>query len=548
MSLPRRNLRLVIRNRTPDFAGPSRVRRCAILIAAISLTAADVATSARADSPRIERLRQRFTDAPGDKQFKLLWGGDPEGGAPYQFEDPARPGQVSGFEVEVIEAVVDQMRRQLDLPKLEASFQQYDWDKLPLGLEKGDFDLIASGMEVTPENRAKMIFSRPYYHFAQQLTVRADETRINSIADCRELPVGTMGETAAHRLLLKEGCQNIKSFDGQIEPYQDLLLGRVDAVLLDWPIAVYNAFDNPKMKSAGERVGRYSYGIGIRRNDEDLAAAVDEALGEVIASGKLREILTKWRIWNDDQLGLASVDRPGEAAGLTKSGDVQQYSSSQSNYTFGYYFPLLLKAAVVTVELSILSMAVAMTVGLIVAVCRLYGPTPVKWLALAYVEFFRGTPLLLLLTFLYFGLPHVPYVGVQLTSWQAAILGFGLNYAAFEAEIYRSSILAVPVGQWEASQALGMTDVAAFRRIIFPQAFRTALGPMTNDFVAMFKDTSLVSVLAVVELTRQYDLLSRSSLKFVEIGALTAALYLAMSVPLGYLARYLEHRWSQGLN
>jgi polar amino acid transport system substrate-binding protein len=162
------------------------------------------------------------------------------------------------------------------------------------------------------------------------------------------------------------------------------------------------------------------------------------------------------------------------------------------------------------------------------------------------VEFFRGTPLLLLLTFLYFGFPHVPYIGVELTAWQAAIIGFGLNYAAFEAEIYRSSILAVPNGQWEAARALGMSDVTAFRRIIFPQAIRTALGPMTNDFVAMFKDTSLVGVIAVVELTQQYNILARSSLMWLEMGGLTAALYLAMSVPLGYLARYLEGRWSGG--
>jgi polar amino acid transport system substrate-binding protein len=89
-----------------------------------------------------------------------------------------------------------------------------------------------------------------------------------------------------------------------------------------------------------------------------------------------------------------------------------------------------------------------------------------------------------------------------------------------------------------------MPDDLAFRRIIFPQALRTALGPMTNDFVALFKDTSLVSVIAVQELTKEYLILSRSSLKFVELGLITAGLYLAMSVPLGYLSRWLERRWS----
>jgi polar amino acid transport system substrate-binding protein len=88
-----------------------------------------------------------------------------------------------------------------------------------------------------------------------------------------------------------------------------------------------------------------------------------------------------------------------------------------------------------------------------------------------------------------------------------------------------------------------MSEGLTFRRVIFPQSFRIALGPITNDIVALFKDTSLVSVIAVRELTKEYLILSRSSLKFVELGLLTAALYLLMSVPLGYLSRYLERRW-----
>jgi polar amino acid transport system substrate-binding protein len=208
--------------------------------------------------------------------------------------------------------------------------------------------------------------------------------------------------------------------------------------------------------------------------------------------------------------------------------------------TFDQYAPLLLRAAVMTVVLTVSSMAVAMVLGLFVCVCRLYGPFPVRALALGYVEFFRGIPLLLLLFTLYFGLASY---GVPLPAVYTAIIAFGLNYAAYEAEIYRSSIQAVPVGQWEAGRALGMPEGLTFWRIIFPQAFRTALGPMTNDFVALFKDTSLVSVIAVRELTKEYLILSRSSEKFLELGLLTATLYLLMSVPLGYLSRYLEKRW-----
>jgi len=205
-----------------------------------------------------------------------------------------------------------------------------------------------------------------------------------------------------------------------------------------------------------------------------------------------------------------------------------------------------LRAAGMTVLLTLASMALAMVIGLALAVSRLYGPSPLGWLALGYVEFFRGIPLLLVLFFLYFGAaPYLADVGLRLRAEAVAVLGFGLNYAAYESEIYRSAILSVPRRQWEAAQALGMSESLTFRRIIFPQAIRTALGPMTNDFVALFKDTSLVSVIAVRELTKEYLILSRSSLKFVELGVLTAVLYLAMSVPLGYLSRYLERRWGE---
>jgi polar amino acid transport system substrate-binding protein len=183
-----------------------------------------------------------------------------------------------------------------------------------------------------------------------------------------------------------------------------------------------------------------------------------------------------------------------------------------------------------------------MLIGLIICTCRLYGFFPVRYLALGYIEFFRGIPLYLLLFFMYYGL-GVPAV-------TTAICGFGMNYAAYEAEIYRSAILSIPQGQWDAARALAMSGPLTFRKIIFPQAIRTALAPMTNDFVALFKDTAVVSVIAVRELTKEYQILATSNpttMNFIELGAVTAALYLIMSIPLGHLSRRLERRWGAAL-
>ena len=478
------------------------------------------------------------------KSGELRWGGDAEGGAPYQFYEAARPNFLVGFEVDLMAAVVAQLRKQYDLPELQPRFVQYEWVSLPQGLEKRDFDVIVSGMEITSDNLVKMRFTRPYYLFALQLTTRSSvssgEKEIRTLDDCRDRLVGTLGGSAAYDYLGDRGFTKISSYDGQVEPYQDLEFKRIDAVLLDTPIAAYNTAGRPELKAVGKPEGWGGYGIAADYEDADLTAALNDAVNAVIASGQAEAIYRKWKMWGDEQKQLASFDTPEKLIEWSES----QAVGAPQQWTFGRYAPLLLAAAWVTIQLSVESMAVAMTIGLLVAVCRLFGPAPVRLAALVYVELFRGTPLLLLLTFIYFGGPHL---GLELSAWNVAIIGFGLNYAAFEAEIYRSSILSVPQGQWEAARALGMSDVATFRRIIFPQAIRTALGPMTNDFVAMFKDTSLVSVIAVVELTKQYQILARTSLKFVELGLLTALLYLAMSVPLGYLARYLENKWSGGI-
>ena len=153
------------------------------------------------------------------------------------------------------------------------------------------------------------------------------------------------------------------------------------------------------------------------------------------------------------------------------------------------------------------------------------------------------TPVLIQLYLIYYGLPNV---GIRLDAFSAAVLGLGLNYAAYEAEIYRAGLQSIPKVQMEAALSLGMSRVLAIRRIIAPQAVRIVIPPVTNDFIALFKDTSLVSIITVVELTKAYNILAVSSLKFLELGALTAILYFSMSYPLSLFARFMERRIKHG--
>jgi polar amino acid transport system substrate-binding protein len=140
---------------------------------------------------------------------------------------------------------------------------------------------------------------------------------------------------------------------------------------------------------------------------------------------------------------------------------------------------------------------------------------------------------------LYYGLSGV----VRLPAFVAAVLGLGLNYAAYESEVYRAALQAIPRVQLEAARTLGLSEWQVFRLVRGPQALRIALAPMTNDFVALLKDSSLVSVITVVELTKQTAIYATNVGSWVVPGLLCGAIYLAMSLPLSRLARRLEARW-----
>jgi polar amino acid transport system substrate-binding protein len=256
--------------------------------------------------------------------------------------------------------------------------------------------------------------------------------------------------------------------------------------------------------------------------------------------GTLERIFRKWEVWNDDQ--------PRLYARLLAGNPVEPYSGFDSAATptessvaaAMRYFPSLLRASVVTIVLSCVSMGLAVVLGVLIATGRVYGNRMARACLVGYVELIRGTPVLLQLFVLYYGIA----AAVRLPAFAAALLGLALNYAAYESEIYRGALEAVPRGQLEAARTLGLTERQVLTLIRGPQAFRLALAPMTNDFVALLKDSSLVSVLTVMELTKQTQIFATNIGSWVIPGSLCAALYLAMSLPVSAVARRLERRWS----
>ena len=467
----------------------------------------------------------------------LRWAGDPEGGAPFVEADPSHPDRVVGFDVEIAALLAAGVGR-------TPQFLNITFTSIDQSIARGDAEIGMSGIEDTPARRTALAVTLPYYEFREVLSVRsADAARFGSLADLRGKTVGTLSGTIAYEILLRaerEQGLHVVSYEDDVHPYSDLLIGRVDAVLLDNVLAErrHKAMPGFTIQPQTVAIGHY---VGVLSpQNAALRDRFNEILLAAMRDGRLEKILRSWSVWNDDQPKLHERLLAGEAVPAIVGLDTSASVATSSRWEAARrYLPSLLRASVVTILLSCLSMALAVTIGVLIATGRVYGGPIARTVLLAYVELIRGTPILLQLFVLYYGLASA----IRLPAFVAALLGLALNYAAYESEIYRSALEAIPTGQLEAARTLGLSERQVLTLVRAPQAFRLALAPMTNDFVALLKDSSLVSVLTVLELTKQTQIFATNLGSWVIPGTLCAALYLAMSLPLAALARRLELRW-----
>ncbi len=205
-------------------------------------------------------------------------------------------------------------------------------------------------------------------------------------------------------------------------------------------------------------------------------------------------------------------------------------------------FPLLLLGAGVTIKITAMSVAVGVIIGLFVGIARICRIKPLEWLAAIYVDFFRGTPLLIQIFLVYFALPVI--TGQRIDPYVAAIGACGINSGAYVAEIFRAGIQSIDNGQMEAGRSLGMTWTQTMRYIIVPQAFKRVIPPLGNEFIALLKDSSLVSVIGFEELTRRGQLIIAKTYGSLEIWISVAIIYLAMTLTISRFVAYLEKRFA----
>ena len=458
---------------------------------------------------------------------ELIWAADQEGGGPHVFPDPTDPRRLTGFEVDLAAVLAKELG-------VKARFQQGQWDRLPLLLGRAA-DCVINGIELTPDRQRDYHCSRPYFAYSLQLLARRDSPLDTFHTLAAPGPkgrwrVGVLTGSAAESVMRSRTDLEVDviGYDGTIDSLEQVSTDVLDAAVMDDCIFNFYADRFSRLRTVDRPFAGGFYTILTARDSPKLSAAIDAAIGRLIADGRLKSLYDRWDLAGRQQMLMLRDAAEIPVARRKTLGELARDT-----------LPLLLKSAGMTVLLSCLAFPLAVCIGLAVAVGRMYGPVWLRPLLTAYVEVLRGTPLMLQLYAIFFLLPKI---GLALPALVAAVIGLALNYSAYESEIYRAGLKAVPLGQFEASLSLGLSKWQALRHVLVPQAVRIVMPPVTSDFIALFKDTSVCSAITVIELTKRYSVLALSTGRIVELAVVTALLYLCMSWPLALLSRWFERR------
>ncbi len=445
---------------------------------------------------------------------------------PFEFRNP-QTDSLSGFDIELMQAIG------------EAAGHPITWVSLPFdglipALQARSVDAAISAMTITAERARAIDFSRPYFEPGQAIVVRENGPAFDSLAALKDqriaVQIGTTGAIEAARV---PGAR-VSSFDSTPLALQELANGNADAVVSDVPAILY-AIDQAKLtglRISGEHLSTEYYGIALPTN-APITAAVNEALTSLINNGRYAEL---YRHWFGAEPPVLPMRAPSlEAAASPLAGlDLQLLGGN------------LLKGAAITLMLTALSFSFGLLGGTALAVLLQAPWRAVHVLCRIYIDFFRGTPMLVQLFLIYFGLPallqslEVPF---SINRLAAAVTALSLNVAAYLAETLRSGIESIDRGQWEAADALGLSPIERMRFVIAPQALRRVLPPLANEFITLIKDTSLAAVIGFDELFRQGQLMVATTYRAFEIYIAVALVYLLMTTTASLLFKRLEARW-----
>ncbi len=485
---------------SPTMRSGGRVRRLvALLIAAVLLCAVPAGAQGNAETFRV-----------------ALTGKYP----PFSFYD--QEGDLVGFDVDVSREIARRMGRDLEIITTE-------WDGILPGLLAGKYDAIIGSMAITPERAEKVAFSRPYYTSGAQLFVhRKNPHHVYNIAEAeeKELTVGVVrGETFETYLRNHRPGVNIRTYKSANDIFLDMETGQLDAFVTDKLVGTYQARQAGRpFVWVGDLLYEEQMGIPVVKQRPALLSEINTALGEMRRSGKLKEIYDKW----------------------FTGGAVKR----DTGIRFETVVELLARGFGITLLVAGLSLGIGFVLAIPggVMLNRHHGITHL--IIRSVTDFIRGTPVLIQLFFVYFGLPQIGR-GLAAMGWSvdtglspisAAVATLSINSAAYMSEVVRSGLMSVDRGQIYAGRALGLSRLQVFRLIIWPQAFRIAIPPLMNSVVALIKDTALISIISVNEVITAAQSVISVTYEPMFYYLVVAVMFFVVTFPLMKLAGRLEAR------
>ena len=448
-------------------------------------------------------------------------------------------GSLTGFDVDVARYVAQQLGYKPN---------EIEWKEAPSGqretlIQNGQVDYVVGTYSITPERKQKVGFAGPYFQTGQSLLVRADDTDIagpESLQNGKKL-CSVAGSTPAQRIKDKYPGVQLQRYDTYSLCVEALKNGAVDAVSTDAVILAGYAAQSPgAFKLAGKPFSVELYGIGVARENDELRSKINDALQKMIDSGA-------WQ---------ASFDRDIGPSGYKASPPkIDRYATrpatAEGSHIFSQYRGQILTAFWTTIKLAAYAALGALVLGTLLAAMRLSPVPMMRWLGATYVNVVRNTPLTLILLFCSFGLAQT--LGVTLaarnsrtfiddSNFRLAVLGLAVYTAAFVCESVRAGVNTVPVGQAEAARSLGLTFTQNLRIILLPQAFRSVIAPLGSVLIALTKNTTIASAIGVAEAALLMKDMIENTAALLTVGAIFAAGFVVLTLPLGLLFTYLGRR------
>ncbi len=429
-----------------------------------------------------------------------------------------------GFDVDFAGEIAKKLNKRLEIVS-------GSWDGLFQAMNTNKFDCMISGVSITKQRQKNYIFSKPYLANGQVLVVPPMNGSINKLCDLEGKKIGVLlGSTSAQSAekYQKKFSFELIKYNEIIQTFSDLLVRRLDAIVVDEVVGREYILKNPKLyKISDIKLSNEPIGICFRKNDEILRDSVQKAVDEIKSEGRLKAISEKWfRL--DLTTNVDEFDQTDE--------ELKNDSSCLSNIV-----PLL-EGAVITLELTFFPVLFGIILGLFLALGRLSKNKIIDRVSWTYIWIFRGTPLLMQIFFIYYALPSI-YPQFTLNQRWAAYIALALNSAAYLAEIIRAAIQSIDRGQMEAAKALGMSYYQAMAKVIIPQSYRRLIPPVGNEFIALLKDSALVSVIGMTELMRTTTQISNATGN-ANIYIPAAILYLALTTVITYIFGKFERRYS----